>query len=572
MSAPPPGPSTTQPALRLLVCSNHLKDVRAALDDPAFSGVELHTFPACTGRVLRADARVEEAAHESHTIVLGGSCGPGNTAGVGQASHCLVWYHDQQALERYVRDGAYVLTTGWLVGWRGRMKAWGLDQATARELFAETCQRLLLLDTGTDGPVAERLRELSEYLDVPAEVLDVGVGHLRLYLSRLVLERRLSIAEEARAAADRSKADHAAAVELISSLAELQDEAEVIAGMEALFASLFAAGHLDYQPLDPEESQAHAGGPPWAWLESGTGFRLRIEHGEITLGVVELDQFTFPQHRQAYLDLALQIGAVAGLAIANARRFEALRRAEAETRRTAAELARSNEELEQYAAVSSHDLQEPLRKILAFGDRLSTRNTEQLDARGQDYLRRMLNSATRMRTLIDDLLAYSRAQGASVRCGPVDLDALLAEVVEDLQGRLAKTGGLLEVGPLPTLEADATGMRQIFQNLIGNALKFVRPGVPPRVQVHALEACDAGLSRIVIQDNGIGIAAEHLDRIFRVFRRLHPRSDYEGTGIGLAICRRVVERHHGTLQVSSVLGEGSTFTLTLPLRAPEDRD
>jgi signal transduction histidine kinase len=234
-----------------------------------------------------------------------------------------------------------------------------------------------------------------------------------------------------------------------------------------------------------------------------------------------------------------------------------------------ASLRTSNRDLEQFASVASHDLQEPLRKIEAFGDRLKTRSREGLDEQGQDYLDRILHSASRMRTLINDLLNYSRVTTRAQPFALVDLAKIAREVVADLEVRLSQSQGTVRVGNLPEIDADPTQMRQLFQNLIGNALKFHRPDVPAVVNITSefLTASQGEPQcRISIADNGIGFEEAYLDRIFQLFQRLHGRNEYDGTGIGLAICRKVVERHRGTITARSKPGEGSTFIITLPTR------
>jgi PAS domain S-box-containing protein len=241
--------------------------------------------------------------------------------------------------------------------------------------------------------------------------------------------------------------------------------------------------------------------------------------------------------------------------------------------RKAAELARSNAELEQFAFVASHDLQEPLRKIQAFGDRLKTKVDAVQLTEGRDYLERMQSAAARMQTLINDLLTFSRVISASQPFVPVDLNAVVKGVLSDLEVRIEQTKAQVEVGQLPTLEADPMQMRQLVQNLIGNALKFQPPGQAPHVkiqgQVRKKPLPDGGeeeLCELVIQDNGIGFDEKYLDKIFAVFQRLHGRTEYEGTGVGLAVCRRITDRHGGTITAHSKPGEGATFVVSLPLR------
>jgi len=243
------------------------------------------------------------------------------------------------------------------------------------------------------------------------------------------------------------------------------------------------------------------------------------------------------------------------------------------------ELARSNAELERFASVASHDLQEPLRKVIAFSDRLATACSGGLDETGRDYLGRMQNAARRMQELITDLLTYSRVISRAQPFGPVDLADVVREVVEDLETRIEIAGGTVEVGALPTIDADPTQMRQLMQNLIANGLKFRRRDVPPVVRVSAELAdgvvlnADTGperVCRVVVADNGIGIDPKYADRIFGIFQRLHGQSEYEGTGIGLAICRRIAERHGGRIEVDSAPDRGATFTVTVPACQPEE--
>jgi PAS domain S-box-containing protein len=238
------------------------------------------------------------------------------------------------------------------------------------------------------------------------------------------------------------------------------------------------------------------------------------------------------------------------------------KRAEERLKDYAERLQLSNRELEQFASVAAHDLQEPLRKIQAFGDRLRARAGAVLDEQSSDYLARMLAAAARMRTLIEDILAFSRVGRKGGGFVPVDLTGVVREVIGDLDVRLQEAAGRVELGPLPTVEADPVQMRQLFQNLIGNSLKFRRPDEPLVVTVTGL-ARD-GLARITVRDNGIGFEPEYRERIFEVFQRLHGHDAYEGTGIGLAICRKIVERHGGTITAEGVPRSGATFLVAIP--------
>lgn len=236
-------------------------------------------------------------------------------------------------------------------------------------------------------------------------------------------------------------------------------------------------------------------------------------------------------------------------------------------------LERSNSELQEFAYVASHDLQEPLRKIEAFGDRLNRRYSELLPDEGKMFIDRMQDAAGRMRRLINDLLSYSRVSSKSRPFVPVDLDKLLAEVLSDLQVRLDETEGQIIAGKLGTIDADPTLMRQLVQNLLSNALKFRKTDTKPVIRIETTpgEPISIG-TRIVpsivltIADNGIGFDNTYKEQIFKIFQRLHGRLEYEGTGVGLATCRKIVERHLGTIDANGVPGEGATFVIELPVQ------
>lgn len=230
----------------------------------------------------------------------------------------------------------------------------------------------------------------------------------------------------------------------------------------------------------------------------------------------------------------------------------------------AAELQRSNAELQDFAAVASHDLQEPLRKIQSFADELKLSIGNRIDATEQETLDRMIAAAGRMRTLINDLLAFSRVTSMAKPFVPVDLGLTLKEVLSDLEARTRDTKGRIEVCDLPTIDADPMQIRQLLQNLISNALKFHLPGVAPIIKISGENG--GPNYQLSITDNGIGFDEKYLDRIFTMFQRLHGRNEYEGTGMGLAICRKIVERHSGQIKARSAPGAGSTFTITLPLK------
>jgi PAS domain S-box-containing protein len=225
------------------------------------------------------------------------------------------------------------------------------------------------------------------------------------------------------------------------------------------------------------------------------------------------------------------------------------------------ELERSNEELEQFAYVASHDLQEPLRSVTSMVQLLAERYSGKLDADADDFIKYAVGGANRMKQLIRDLLAYSRAGTCAKGRKPVDCSLIVDQALAGLRVAVEESGAVVTRDPLPTITADAAQFAQLVQNLLGNAIKF-RSEKPPRIHICAQKRKDDWL--FSVSDNGIGIAPKHAKRIFVIFQRLHTPEEYPGTGIGLAICKKIVERHGGTIWIESKPGEGATVHFTIP--------
>jgi light-regulated signal transduction histidine kinase (bacteriophytochrome) len=236
------------------------------------------------------------------------------------------------------------------------------------------------------------------------------------------------------------------------------------------------------------------------------------------------------------------------------------------------ELQRSNRELEEFAFVASHDLQEPLRKIRAFGDRLQQKFSTQLGETGSDYVVRMQAASERMSALIDDLLSFSRVTTKQRPFVNVDLNEVMRRVMDDLDYAIEETSAQLHIDPLPTIDADASQIAQVFMNLIANSLKFhlldARPIITVTSEVKVVSPIVDDKRHwccLRFADQGIGFEAQYAERVFSLFQRLHGRDEYSGTGIGLALCRKIIERHGGTITAQSEPGEGAVFTIYLPM-------
>ena len=295
---------------------------------------------------------------------------------------------------------------------------------------------------------------------------------------------------------------------------------------------------------------------------------LEISKGNLDINLQTSSQDEIGQLARTFNEMAIN------LSKERAGRFVAETN-EAKITAIASKLKESNGELQEFAHIASHDLQEPLRKVTGFGSRLQDKYSDKIDERGQDYINRMMNAASRMQSLIDGLLDYSRVTTKGKAFTPVNLSTIAQEVLSDLEVRIEENGAKVTVEELPTIEADELQMRQLFQNLLGNALKFHKPGESPEIKMscevtdtkkgQSLSSANASCT-IITKDNGIGFDGKHSDRIFEVFQRLHGRNEYQGTGIGLSVCKKIVARHGGSISAESTAEQGATFKVTLPIK------
>lgn len=376
--------------------------------------------------------------------------------------------------------------------------------------------------------------------------------------------------------------------DFLAELSQAMSAEQALEESEQRFRALFDEAPIAYHEIDSRgivvsvnrnecellgyDAGAMVGNHIWNFVAAEERFASKIAVTEKLSGQRKLEVFTRPYVNRNGTRLTLEVhenlilgrqGNVVGIRSAM---LDVTARVKAEEAlvRKAKELGRSNAELQQFAFVASHDLQEPLRKIQAFSDLLRSRCGESLNGQGLDYLDRVQNAAGRMQRLINDLLSLSRAGTRTLNVVMVDLNAIVHGVLSDLEIRIQQKGALVTCGPLPTVQADPIQIMQLMQNLVANALKFHAPGEVPRVEIEG-NVLDGDQYQITVTDHGIGFDEKYTDRIFQVFQRLHGRMEYEGTGIGLSVCRRIVERHGGTITARSAPGQGAKFIVQLPL-------
>jgi len=290
-------------------------------------------------------------------------------------------------------------------------------------------------------------------------------------------------------------------------------------------------------------------------------FALPVLIGSKVVGVIEFYSRDVSLLDDWLLQLGVSVGNQIGQLMARRQAEAEVREAHDELSRRAHDLARSNAELQQFAYVASHDLQEPLRMVSSYTQLLLRRYSGMFDADAKEFMGFIVDGATRMKQLIEDLLAYSRVGTRGHDLGPTDGALALEQALGNLRASIEATGATVTHDALPTVRADDSQLVQLFQNLVGNALKF-KGAEAPRIHVGAQEKDTEWV--LSVRDNGIGIDPQYFERIFVIFQRLHSKAEYPGTGIGLAICKKIVDRHGGRVWVESQPGRGSTFYCTLP--------
>lgn len=587
--------------LAILVCDYLRREAQRVVAEAGWEDVVVETFPAEPDRRHPEGDNFElpekVRLHGFDCIELFGGCcthGSAQECGIScrfnQRQLCFEYFLPKPLLDVHYSEGAHLMTPGQLADWRGYLARSGFRQEDARDFFQETTSALVLLDTGVDGDSTAELVRFSEHVGVPYRVLPTGLEMFALLIKNRVARwhhsRELASLTDRVEQANHQSADYAMAFDLISSLAEMMDEATIVRRMVELFSMLFAPASLAVltrendgivqsfaQGLNQDASlwqqRLSSLAKDYAWTESEAGFRLALRHGEDVLGGVELDGLAFPEQRERYLNIALSLGHVCGLAISNARQYDALKRTQEILRRHEDQLellvkertralSLANDDLAQFATAASHSLQEPLRRISSYTQLLGRRYRGQLDDDADEMIDYSVSGALRLQELIDSLLRYSSIGTREEVLTDIDCNELLDQVVENVEDVDKEQ---VTRGTLPVIKGNAKHLQLLFGHLIANAIKY-RSERPLQIDVRA--EWREEMWCFSVQDNGIGIAERHQGRIFDLFKRLHRESEYPGVGVGLAMCKKIISLYEGEIWVESEVGRGSTFYFSYP--------
>ena len=461
----------------------------------------------------------------------------------------------RDATERALFEGAFLVLPGWLRCWRAIVvDSWGFDEHTAPGFFAESATRLLFLDTGVGGPWEHDLAAMAAFVGLPYEVRYVGVSHLEaLVASGLSQIRQRGDRADAQRALARTRAvaaEHATVVDFINTLGHLPSEGAIIASLEDTIRMLFAARLVAFEhPDQPADTELDA-----------SSFDVEMAYGGRALGRLAVRGLELPQHRDRYLPMAGAVCDAAAIAVNASRLLELERVMARQLAGKVGELERSNLELELFARAVSHDLRQPLHVIAGYAELLATSYQQVLDERAQQMMGKIVHGVERMNAMIEDLLGLARIDAGGERVIDVDCAVIVRAVVADLGLRIAQTGARIELGELPVVRGRGGHLEQLFRNLLGNALKFTSD-CPPVIAVRCVPQGESW--HFVVSDNGVGVPPEQRESIFEPFRRGHHSERYQGTGIGLALCWKIVQQHTGRIWFEPAQPSGSEFHFTL---------
>ena len=600
--------------LCILVCEDFQSEVASAIESEGFDDVVMAAYPTCCdppgiGWDTLSQATRACASENDHICLLGGFCIAGLGDPPDNMKHCY-----RQELDRcfdlvvnegivgsHLGQGAHLLTPGWLARWQQNLEQWGFDQTSAKECFGESISRLVLLDTGVDTQSSEHLLEFAGFLGLPFETMPVGLDFLRLVLTKIVLEWRLEVRRnelsQVSAKANRQSAEHAMAFDLIGRLTGIMTEAQAIESILDLFAMMFAPGILAYLPMKDGEPGSVCSRPlhsvdrvvirddairfervsdsHHAWTESGNGFILRVSHRDETLGLLEVDEIAFPQYKEYYLNLALNMVGVCGLAIDNARTYQEVKRAESALKEYSERLEEMVEErtkelrdaqdqllrreklaaLGQMSAMVSHELRNPLGAILNAAYFLKMTVSDETSATTREFLDLIVEEVRSADRIISDLLDFTRTRT------PNREDIVLSRLVTEVLAKRPPPEGVgvtTDIAPdLSPVYVDAHQMKQVLVNLVTNAYQAMAEGGTLTISAQPGER-EVALS---VADNGVGISEENRAKLFEPLYT----TKTHGIGLGLMVVRNLVEANGGSIEVESEVGKGSTFRVRIPM-------
>lgn len=584
--------------LRLVVCDSFVQEVRAVLDVLNTSDVDivpvrcLCHFPLAVSVSLFAVAVGQTGAQDEgvQVLILGrpGAMVTSLPANMAQGVRVL---GDQQCFElvtppKFVEHlqsgGAFTVSPGWLRKWERVLCEWKADGRTAKQMFQEIAQKVVLLDTFGNASDAARLREFAEHVGLPAEVIPIGLEYLQARLGKEVFAWREGAYSRELAHANRVASDNLMVMEMLKEIAQTLDEGCIQEKIGALLEMLMATKSVCFRSSEkddgatnkPEVYEQEASTSLNFWVEALSGFRIPIMHQGVMLCWLECEGIMFPEHKRHYAQVLGTIVDVFALAINNARTHKELQRhaAEVDLLRVKADVATKAKSA--FLATMSHEIRTPMNGVLGM---LQLLQTTALDEEQLEYVDLSMSSARNLLSLINDILDFSKVEAGKLDIieSAFELSDLChsMQIIFRDQSNKKRVKLTIVIAPdVPaTLVADAGRIRQVIFNLIGNAMKFTEEG-GVKVLIEADEHAGQGKMKLCfsISDTGIGIPEDRIADLFEPFTQIEDSLDrkYQGTGLGLSIVKRLVELMDGDISIESKVGQGTTVRFTILVGTP----
>jgi signal transduction histidine kinase len=595
----------------MLLCDSFAPEIAALTGAGDLADVEFATYPAQCGcpPVTWDDIRCAAGASErfGRIYVHGGCCLTGLNDPPNDLSHCRIeprincfsLIAGDYAVDRLIREGAHLVTPGWLAQWERHLADWGFDQVQAREFFAECCREVILLDTGVDPTADSSLEAFARFIGKPWRSIPVGIDLLRMTFVRCsetwIATCRDASHDELLASALRTSADYALCFDMLCAIAQTFDPQQVAQQVIHLYQALFGAADVAFVTFDnrpsgevyrvgyTQQSNTELRQAVAVYLLKNESDRLEAHRGTIFLripgggelpAVIMIDGLASPEYRQQYLDLALATVDICGLALNNARTYRLLQRNSEQLQQALVEATSATRAKSEFLANMSHEIRTPMNGIMGM---LQILRGTCLDTTQQEYLDIIDTSARNLLVIVTDILDLARVEAGKLELsvGPFSLRETIVGIVSKMETESSAKGLVVTVTvaeEIPDLlSGDPVRIRQILLKLLGNAVKFTGHGsVTLSATLDDLDEYAATI-RLSVCDTGIGMSPDLVRTIFEPFTQADGSTTrrFGGTGLGLTICKRLTELMGGRLEVESIEGVGSTFHVTLPLRQVE---
>lgn len=578
----------TKAELFIVICENYKREIEKVLNSDDFSDVTFKAYTSNCNHSGKAKDNIEELVlndtnSSSQYIVLGSYCALGLRKRIPPEckiytySQCQEFFAPAELLEQYINSGYYIITPGWIENWKDYILDWGFDKEQAKVFFSEFCKKILLLDSNTYFGAETKTKELSDFLEIPYEILNVGTAHFELIIKNIVSEWKLTkVKQNYKTKIEATNQDislYAMIMDILKDLVQEMNEDGVIEKIVYMFSALFAPSKICYFPFQNGHKQEPYGYPE-SFVEeitlssfkelqnrksSENGFSLTIRRDEKIFGCLLLEDIAFPNFKERYLNTAKALIDIFALVINNARSYQTILEAKEKLRI-------ANQTKSEFLANISHELRTPLNIIMGFSDILRGRIQEEEFHKMLEFTYKAANS---LNTLLNGVLELSNVESGNTKLEtkPIEIIPIIKEYVELFKIELNKKNVELSLNigeGIPTLlMLDEVRVRQILFNVIGNAVKFTENG-SINITIEHLPKTKGTLDLFIsIEDTGIGIQEDKIEKVFDNFYQVDGADTrkYEGIGLGLALSKKLLYIMNGTISVKSEFGKGSTFRI-----------